>query len=103
MEFDFVKLTFNAIVIFIYGSICLLSIIFTFFIETYRKIDEKLKWEIFSIRIINPLEQNINVIDELFMRNNKILGAILILLSLVDLQLWLRLISQYTSIFVFVQ
>ena len=86
----------NCVVFFTYGAICIISIIFTFSVDTYSKINEKLNWEIFSSRIvIDFLEKNVDWLDNWFMSNNKKVGPILILLSLVDLKLWLDILKNF--------
>ena len=86
----------NCVVFFTYGAICIISIIFTFSLDTYSKINEKLNWEMFSSRtVIDFLEKNIDWLDNWFMSNNKKVGPILIFLSLVDLKLWLDIIKNF--------
>jgi hypothetical protein len=43
--------------------------------------------------IINPLERNIDWLDNWLMSHNKTVGPLLILLSIVDLKLWLEIIK----------
>ena len=86
----------TSIVLFIYGTVCIISIIFTFSIDTYSKISEKLNSEIISGRVIvDFLEKNIDWLDNWLVNNNKIVGPVLILLSIVDLKLWLDIIKLF--------
>lgn len=89
-----VVLFFIGLIFFIYGATCLLSIIFTFSIDLYRRIEEKAHLEIFSEPIINPLfASNINWFDAWIQEKHKIIGPIFILLSAIDLHFWFRFIN----------
>lgn len=94
MEFDVFNLLLTFLIFFIYGSICIVSVIFTFSLETYCKIEARLNLDVFSTPVIlNPLERNINWVDVWMLEHNKIIGPILTILSLVDLKLWFNLIN----------
>jgi len=82
----------NSIVFFIYSSVCIISIIFTFSLDAYLKINEKLKLDIFSTPIITSLEIKIDWFDKWAMQHNKVLGPILIILSIIDLKIIFTLI-----------
>jgi len=82
----------NSIVFFIYSSVCIISIIFTFSLDAYIKIDEKLNLDIFSNPIITSLEIKIDWFDKWAMQHNKVLGPILIILSIIDLKILFTLI-----------
>jgi hypothetical protein len=83
----------NYTVFFTYGAACMLSIIFTFSLESYRKISEKLNLDVFQgPTIVGILERDIDWLDNWLVRHNKIVGPLLILLSIVDLKLWLDII-----------
>ena len=82
----------NSIVFFIYSSVCIISIIFTFSLDAYIKIDEKLNLDIFSNPIITSLEIKIDWFDKWAMQHNKVLGPILIILSMIDLKIIFTLI-----------
>lgn len=99
MGFDMFDLSLRVIAFFIYGSIFIISLIFTFSLETYKKIDEKFNLEIISTRILTPLEININWLDVWLMEHHKIIGPILILLSLLDLKLSFNAIEDLTILF----
>ena len=84
----------NYIVFFTYGVACMLSIIFTFYLESYRKISEKLSSDIFQgPTIVGMLERDIDWLDNWLVKHNKMVGPILILLSIVDLKLWFDIIN----------
>jgi hypothetical protein len=86
----------NAIVFFIYGIVFMISVIFTVSLETYSKINEKLNLEIFSSKvIIGILEKDIDWLDNWLVRHNKIVGPLLIILSLIDLAFWLETIKLF--------
>lgn len=97
MGFDMLDLSLQVIVFFIYGSIFIISLIFTFSLETYRKIDEKINLEIFSTP--SPLQININWLDLWLMERHKTVGFILTLLSLLDLKLSLDVIKDLSILF----
>jgi hypothetical protein len=78
---------------FIYGSICVIAIIFTFLLDTCNKIDETFKMDILSTRILTPLGIIVDWFDNWVKSYNKIFGPILILLSLVDLKLFFDIIN----------
>ena len=82
----------NSIVFFIYSSVCIISIIFTFSLDTYIKINETLKLDIFSTPIITPLEIKMDWFNGWAMQHNKVLGPILIILSIIDLKIIFTLI-----------
>jgi len=87
MEFNSLNLLLSIIIFLIYGSVCVLSIIFTFFLDTYLKINDELNLEFFSSQITNPLEGTyIDTFDQWVVKNNKIIGPILILLSVIDMK-----------------
>ncbi|MCM8781714.1 MAG: hypothetical protein NC828_01475 [Candidatus Omnitrophica bacterium] len=94
MGIDPFNLLLSGIVFFIYSTICIISTIFTFSLQTYRKIDEIVKLEIIPSRILTPLEKNIYWIDTWLMSNNKIIGPILIVLSILDLRFSFEIINK---------
>ena len=85
----------SAIVFSVYAVICVISVIFTFFLDLYHKIDQALQINVISARTITPLEQNIYVIDAWLMRHNQSVGLLLIILSLVDLRLSFEIINKF--------
>jgi len=82
----------STIIFLVYGTICVISLIFTFSLETYNKIDEKLNLEIFSSHIVTILDTNINFIEVWIMNHNRIFGPLLTILSLIDLKLFFDII-----------
>jgi len=93
MCFDPLNLLFSFLVFLIYASVCGIAIIFTFFPDIYVKIDEKLNLDVVTARVLTPLELNIDWFDDWLMTHNKIIGPILILLSMVDLKLFFQILS----------
>jgi ABC-type sulfate transport system permease subunit len=87
MILDWIAAFISALVFFIYGTICFVSILFTFHIEKYHKMEEALNVDLITTRILTPLEMNIDVIDSWLIDNRKIVGPILIFLSLIDIKL----------------
>ena len=93
MEFDIGLGALSAFIFFLYGIMCIVSIIFTFFIETYHKLDEALKLNIVSARILSPLDINIDVIDSWLFAHNKLIGPLLILFCLIDMKLTFNVLN----------
>ena len=87
MGTDIFNLLLSGWLFFIFGTMCIISIIFTFSLPIYLRIEEKLKFSIFSDRILTPLDRSIDWFNVWLMKYNKITGLILILLSLMDLKL----------------
>lgn len=84
----------KSLVLFIYGLIFAFSVIFTLSIESYRRLDEYLGMNFLTSRIINPIiESNINFLDEWLIKHHKIIGPLLILLSIIDTVMLLRFID----------
>lgn len=79
---------------FIYCTVCIISIIFTFSLQIYLRIEEKLNFSLFLNRILTPLDRNIDFIDVWLMKYNKITGTILILLSLLDIKLAFDIVNK---------
>jgi hypothetical protein len=77
----------------IYGSICILSLVFTFDLDAYLRINELLNLEFLSHQIINPLATRITTIDDWLISHNIMVGPILTLLSLADIVLLYRLLD----------
>ena len=91
---DIFNLLLSAWLFLIYSTVCIISIIFTFSLEIYLRIEEKLDFYIFSNRILTPLDRNIDWFNVWLMKYNKISGTILILLSLLDLRLSFDIINR---------
>ncbi len=84
---DIFNLLLSGWIFIIYSTICIVSIIFTFSLQIYLRIEEKLNFSIFSNRILTPLDRSIDWFNVWLMKHNKITGTSLILLSLIDLKL----------------
>lgn len=84
---DPLVLLISMIVFIIYSLIMVTTVIFTFFLNSYRQMDQKLKVELIPSHALSPLERNINVIDEWLIRHNRVIGPILIMLCAVDIKL----------------
>ena len=96
MEVDIVMVILSSVVFFVYFIICIISIIFTFSIDKYRKIDEMLNLDIISRRVLTPLEVNINIIDDWLIEHHRLIGPLLIYLSLLDLKLSFNIINLFS-------
>ena len=78
-----------------YSIICIISLIFTFSLKTYLKIDEQLNFDIFSSPKVNPLDVNIDWFNDWLITNNKIVGPVLIYLSIISLKSWLYILKTF--------
>lgn len=92
MELDIFDLLFSGIVFFIYGIICIISVIFTFSLPFFRKIDEFLSLQILARTSLKSWELNINQFDILMKKHNLLIGPLLIVLSILDIKFWLDII-----------
>lgn len=95
MEAYYLSLALNLTVIIIYGTICFIAAIFSFSLDTYLKIEEKLNFNISLLPATsNPIEQiEVGWINEWLVEHHKIAGLFLMLLSLLDLKLWIDIIN----------
>ena len=92
---DIFNLLLSGWIFIIYSTVCIISIIFTFSLEIYLRIEERLNcYIIFSNPILTPLDRSIDWVNVWLMKYNKITGTILIVLSLVDLKLSLDIVNR---------
>ncbi len=84
----------SALVFVTYGLICIISMIFTFSLEIYYKIDKRLKLEVFHTPALVPLDANITWLDNLLFNYHLIAGPILILLAILDMKFLFEIILQ---------
>lgn len=89
---DIFNLTLMVIVVSIYVAICVLTVIFTFFLDLYLKLNDRLNLDLFRNNILNPLDMDIDFIENWLIKRHKIVGPFLIILSLVDIKLLTGLI-----------
>lgn len=94
MGFDTFNLLLSFTVFIVYAAVCGIAILFTFFLDIYLKIDEKLKLEVLTARVLTPLEANIQGLDGWLMGHHRIVGPLLIVLSMVDLKLFFDIINR---------
>ena len=92
MGIDVFELLLSLIAFCIYGAICMISVVFTFSLDAYIKIHDALNFYVFSSPILTPIEKSIDWFDVWAMRNNVVLGPILIVLSIIDLKLFFDII-----------
>ena len=78
----------STITFLIYGSVFIISLIFTISLDAYNKIDEKLNLVVFSEPIITILDANLDFFEVWLKNNNRIAGSVLVFLSVVDLKLF---------------
>lgn len=81
-------------VTFICAVVCGIGIVFTFFLDIYLKLDKKASWWIIPSFILTRLEENINCVDEWLKSKHKIIGPLLIILSLVGLKMFFNIIDK---------
>ena len=87
---------FLSIVLFLnYSIICIISLILTFSLKTYLKIDDQLNFDIFSSPTVNPLDKNIDWLNNWLIANNKIVGPLLIYLSIISLKSWFHILNTF--------
>lgn len=77
----------------IYGSICLIGLLFCFSANIFNTIDENLNFEIAARQKSNPLNITVFSLDEWMKQNHRVVGLLLAFLSLIDLKLYLSIID----------
>jgi len=86
MEQNTLGLFLSGIIFFMYSAACILSLVLTFSNEAFRKLDEKLSSELVSTPTLSPvLEKKITHINNWIVTRNRIVGPILIVLSIINL------------------
>ena len=85
MGIDTFAIFYQASIIVIYGSITLICILFTFFLDKFERLNETLNLEFLSRKILTPLERNIDAFDDWLIAHNRIVGPVLIFFALLDL------------------
>ena len=93
MGADILDFIFTTLALGIYGAIVAVSLVFTFSIETYKKLDYKLNVELWSSSFLSPLAKNIDTLDCWLMDHNRLVGPALIVLAIVDMQMWFNIIN----------
>jgi len=91
---DIFNLLLSGWIFFIYSAICVISIIFTFSLQIYTRIEEKLNIYILSNPILTPLDRSIDWFNILLKRHNRRAGIIFTVLSLMDLKLAFDIVSK---------
>ena len=92
---DPLLLLISVILFIVYSTIMVITVIFTFFLGSYRWLDEKLKIELIPSYALTPLEENINLIDEWLIGHNRIVGPVLMLLCAFDIKLSFDLLVRF--------
>ncbi|MFH0826974.1 MAG: hypothetical protein V1923_03690 [Candidatus Omnitrophota bacterium] len=75
--------------------LCGIGVIFTFCLDIFVKWDKKANWWIIPSIILTPLEKNINSLDEWLKSKHKIVGPLLIILSLTDLVMFFSIVDKF--------
>ena len=94
MEGDPLLFLLSAWVFFIYSAICIISLIFTVSLSLYDRIDRKLGVDFLAKYAVNFFDRNVYAIDDWLKDHNRIVGPLLMLLSLIDLNLTFQAISK---------
>jgi hypothetical protein len=95
MEINTIDFILASAVFIIYGSICIIAIIFTFALDTYIKIHDALNFHVFSTPILTPIERSIDWFDAWAMKNHGLIGPFLIMLSIIDLKAFFDIINAF--------
>ncbi|MCX5714401.1 MAG: hypothetical protein NT033_06250 [Candidatus Omnitrophica bacterium] len=77
----------TVLVYFIYGSSLVISILFTFFVEQYVKVEEILSFNLGQSSASANLGRTQNLFDLWMINHNKLVGPIMIILSLANIKL----------------
>ena len=95
MWFDEFNVLLSVVLFLNYSIICIISLILTFSLRIYLKIDEQLNFDIFSSPTVNPLDRNIDWFNNWLITNNKIVGPVLIYLSIISLKSWFYILNTF--------
>ena len=93
MEVNFFDLVVNTIIFFIYGSACFISLIFTVSLEYYERLNNLMNLEFFSIKMVQPIESNIDKLDLWLMSHNRIVGPLFIIVTLLEMRFFFNIIN----------
>jgi hypothetical protein len=86
MPGDITGIVLGVITLGVFLSAFVISLIFTYSVDMYHAIDEALALQIIPSRILTPLEQPINIIEDWLSRYHRITGPIIALLCLFDMR-----------------
>jgi hypothetical protein len=89
---DPINLLLSFFVFSIYAAVCGVAILFTFSLDLYLQLDERMKLNIIASRIVTPLESTIISLDDWLKSHNRIIGPALIVLSMIDMKLFFDII-----------
>jgi len=95
MWFSEINVLLSLVIFLNYSTICVVSLIFTFSLKIYLKIDDRLNFDIFSSPTVNPLDRNIDWFNNWLIANNKIVGPVLIYLSIISLKSWFHILNTF--------
>ncbi len=77
----------------IYGLIFIISLFFTFSLNIYSKIEERLQFVVYSNDINIPLDISVDSLDKWLVAHNSIVGPVLALLAIIDWVLFANIIG----------
>ncbi len=92
---DFILIARIAVLL-VYGGIVFVSVIFTFFVNTYLRLDDMFNFEFVLLSVKNPMGKDIDLlrdIDEWLVARNKIIGPLLIVIACVDMAMLFDLLG----------
>ena len=95
MWFDEINVILSLALFLNYSVICIISLILTFSLKSYLKIDDQLNFDIFSSPKVNPLDRRIDWFNNWLITNNKIVGPVLIYLSIISLKTWFYILNTF--------
>lgn len=90
---NYFSLSLIGIISLIYGLILVISLFFTFSLDIYRKIEEKLQFVVYSSGISTPLDIRVDSLDKWLVAHNSFAGSVLALLSIIDWVLFTNIIG----------
>jgi len=98
MAADPFTLIVSSAMFFVYGLALIMSVIFTFSLELYRKIEEKIMVEIIPARVVTILDRNIDWFDDWLKAHNMSIGPVLILFSILNIKFVFDAIKIFSGI-----
>ncbi len=87
MDLDLMEVSYKFLILFIYGSTVIITMVFILSVKLYLCLDEALNLNFFVTKIISPagIYSNVLSIDSWFVAHNRIVGFFLLALSTWDL------------------
>jgi allantoicase len=86
MGLDIFNVSVGILLFAVYGATLVLCVMFAFFLEIYHKIEEKISSNIIYAPKVTVFDLEIDWVDAWLKRHHRIVGYILIIVSLIDIQ-----------------